>query len=189
MDICSIFILVAPEESHSSSMGDLDEFLEDESTVSSIATKNYDIRPVSDPGPIWLAIRYSAIWLAIRYSAIWLVEWSKTKKRCCISSIEQEYSFGLQFHNPLQFETDLRDELLILNIRNISKENFSKQILSKFFLPEILEKIFWFLFLIYGNLIQQNFMSTYPFFWYSPISGKLIHFQSVSYGWVFQKSV
>ena len=45
----SIFILVAPEESHSSSMGDLDEFLEDESTVSSIATKNYDIRPVSDP--------------------------------------------------------------------------------------------------------------------------------------------
>ena len=51
---------------------------------------------------------------------------SKTLKRCCISSIEQEYSFGLQFHNPLQFETDLRDDLLILNIKNISKANFQK---------------------------------------------------------------
>ena len=55
VNICSIFILVAPEESHSSSMGDLDEFLEDESTVSSIATKNYDIRSVFDPSLILLA--------------------------------------------------------------------------------------------------------------------------------------
>ena len=67
-------------------------------------------------------------------SSHWLNNWSnligqpgsKTLKRCCISSIEQEYSFGLQFHNPLQFETDLRDDLLILNIKNISKENFRK---------------------------------------------------------------
>ena len=48
MYIGTILISVAPEESHSSSMGDLDEFLEDESTVSSIATKNYDIRLVFD---------------------------------------------------------------------------------------------------------------------------------------------
>ena len=48
MYIDTILISVAPEESHSSSMGDLDEFLEDESTVSSIATKNYDIRLVFD---------------------------------------------------------------------------------------------------------------------------------------------
>ena len=108
-------------------MGDLDEFLEDESTVSSIATKNYDIRPVSDPSLILLAEAPSDWSNHLIGRAIGLVDGSKTYKRCCISSIEQEYSFGLQFHNPLQFETDLRDELLILNIRNISKENFSKK--------------------------------------------------------------
>ena len=88
--------ILAPEESHSSSMGDLDELI-DGSTASSIQTKNYDIR-----------------------SRITNIDQEYSFSLQVAITIKTFLKF-FQFHNPFMFETDMQDDLVMFSITNISR--------------------------------------------------------------------